>query len=160
MKLLTEEVAISEWICVEYVVMTTHYHAVVYLTKPTLSTGFQRLNARYAQYYNKVYGRRGHVFEGRFTDKIIESDPHRLEVARYVALNPTRAQMCRLPEHYPWSAYGSIVGEYPADPVVDIKAALEPFGGSRAAYRKYVEEVDPRVRRGQTRARPRTKRPR
>jgi putative transposase len=156
--LLAEEVALSSWTCVEYCVMTTHYHAVVYLNKPTLSSGFQRFNMRYAQYYNKHYGRRGHVFGGRFSDKIIESDAHRLEVARYVALNPTRAQMCRLPEDYPWSGYGSIIGRFAPDPVIDIAAALEPFGGSRAAYRRYVEELDPRVRRGQTRVRPRATR--
>jgi len=154
LRFLQEEVAISGWTCFEYVLMTTHYHLVLKLTKPTLSSGFQRLHTRYAQYYNKRNGRRGHVFDGRFHAKIIESPADQLEVARYVALNPTRAQMCRLPEHYPWSAYGSLIGLYPPDPIVDVNAALAPVGGSRAAYRKFVEELDPRVRRGQTRARP------
>jgi hypothetical protein len=62
--------------------------------------------------------------------------------------------MCRLPQHYPWSAYGSIIGFAPADPVIDIRAALEPFDGSRSDYRRFVEESDPRIRRGQAGARP------
>jgi REP element-mobilizing transposase RayT len=159
--LLAEEVELSKWICVEYAIMTTHYHVVLTLTNLSLSSGFQRLNARYAQYYNGRYGRRGHVFEGRFRDKMIETDAHRLEVVRYVARNPTRANMCRLPQHYPWSAYGSIIGFAPADPVIDIRAALEPFDGSRSAYRRFVEESDPRIRRGQAGARPQsvTRRP-
>lgn len=152
--LLAEEVRLSGWICVEYVIMSTHYHVVLELTKSSLSSGFQRFNARYAQYYNGRYERRGHVFAGRFRDKMIETDAHRLEVVRYVARNPTKANMCRLPEHYPWSGYGAIIGFAPVDPVVDLRAALEPFGGSRSAYRRFVEETDPRVRRGQVRARP------
>jgi putative transposase len=153
--MLAEEVLNSGWTCVEYCVMTTHYHVVLFLGENlTLSTGFQRLNTRYAQYYNKEHGRTGHVFGGRFKDSIIDSDEYRLEVVRYVALNPTRANMCQLPEDYPWCGYGSIIGKCAPDPIIDIGAALEPFGGSRAAYRRYVEELDPRVRRGQTRVRP------
>jgi REP-associated tyrosine transposase len=165
LRLLREEVELSRWTCLEYVVMTTHYHLVLRLNKPTLSSGLQRFNTRFAQWFNQANGRRGHVFSGRFGMRIVESTADELEVARYVALNPSRAQMCRLPEHYPWCAYGAIIGLYPPDPIVDVNAALAPIGGSRRAYRAFVEEFDPRVRRaqlessatgrrGQTRARP------
>jgi putative transposase len=127
---------------------------VVHTPKATLSSGFHRLQTRYALYFNKRYHSRGHVFARRFESKVIESAAMQLETVRYVALNPTRARLCRLPEEYPWCAYGSLIGLYPRDPIIDAKAALAPVGGSRAAYRKFVEELDPRIRRGQTRARP------
>ncbi|HEY3962384.1 MAG TPA: transposase [Gaiellaceae bacterium] len=147
LELLIDEIGRSAWTCVEYCFMSTHYHVVLELQKPTLSSGFHRFNGRYARYFNRTYGRRGHAFEERFHARSVETDLHRLEVARYVALNPAKARMCDRPEEYPWSGYGSIIGLQPADPAIDIRAALTPFGGSREAYRAFVEEADPRERR-------------
>lgn len=151
---LREEVEFSNWTCLSYVVMTTHYHLVLRLNEETLSSGLKRLNGRFAQWFNRERGRRGHVFESRFGCRIVESAHDQLDVCRYVALNPTRAQMCRLPEHYAWSGYGAIIGHALPDDIVDIKAA-RALAGSRVAFKKFVEEPDPRVRRGQARARPR-----
>lgn len=154
LRLLREEVALSEWTCLAYAIMSTHYHILLRLEKPTLSSGFMRLNLRYARYYNNRYGLRGHVFERRFGSRIVEGPGDELETARYIALNPARANMCRLPEDYGWSSYGATVGFFPPDSIVDLASALAPVDGSRAAYRRFVEEGDPRLRRGQVRARP------
>ena len=137
----------SRWTCLEYCVMTTHYHLVIELEDETLSSGMTHLNRLYATYFNRTYARRGHAFEARFDDSLVDTPEYRAEVVRYVALNPTRAGICRLPEEYPWSAYGSIVGLFPDDPVIDLGAALAPFGGSRDEYRTFVEQHDPRLRR-------------
>jgi REP element-mobilizing transposase RayT len=146
LKLLREEVRLSDWTCLSYVVMSSHYHLMLRLTEETLSTGFQRLNRRYAIYHNKRYGQRGHCFEQRFQSTLIEDDGGELEVARYLALNPTRAAMCRRPEDWPWSSYGAVAGLYPRDPIVDEAAALAPVRGSRKRYRDYVDELDPRLK--------------
>jgi putative transposase len=151
--LLRDEVDLSNWTCLSYVVMTTHYHLVVHLNESTLSSGFQRLNTRFAQWFNKENGRRGHVFESRFNCNIVDSHFGHLEVCRYVALNPVKAQMCRSPEHYAWSGYGAIVGDALPDDIVDIDAA-RALAGSRPAFRKFVDEPDVRIRRGQALARP------
>jgi hypothetical protein len=138
--------------------MKTHYHALIRLQKLTLSSGFQRLNSRYAQAFNRVHGRRGHLFERRFRDVLVESESHRYEVTRYIHLNAPRANACTRPEEYPWCDYGSTVGLFERDPIVDPRAALELFGSdlptARRRYRRYVEERDPRARRGLTRVRP------
>jgi len=152
-RLLREEATLSDWTCLAYVVMSTHYHVLIRLKKATLSSGFMRMNLRYARYYNQRYELRGHVFDRRFQTRVIEGTGDELETARYIALNPTRANMCRLPEDYGWSSYGATVGLYPKDPIIDLKAALAPVGGSQNGYRRFVEELDPRVRRGQVRAR-------
>src|SRR5579884_4361740 len=116
-RLLREEIAHSGWTCLAYVIMSTHYHLLLRLDKATLSSGFLRFNLRYARYYNRRHGRRGHVFERRFETRIVEGEGDELEVARYIALNPSRANMCEAPEDYGWSAYGSIIGLYPRDPI-------------------------------------------
>jgi REP element-mobilizing transposase RayT len=145
---LLEEVSLSNWTVLEYTVMTTHYHVLLRLNDATLSSGFKRLNERFAQYYNKLHRRRGHVFDGRFESKVVEGSLGQRETARYIALNPVTARMCDAPEEWPWSSHGALAGLAPADAIVDARAALEPFGGCPAAYRAYVLESDDRTRLG------------
>jgi REP element-mobilizing transposase RayT len=153
-----DELARSRWTCLAYSIMSTHYHLLIRLETTTLSSGFQRLNGRYAQWFNHRYARRGHLFERRFRDVMAESDSHRCEASRYIHLNAPRAGMCDRPEEHVWCDYGSTIGARPSDPIVDARQALELFGErldvARHAYRAFVAEADPRVRRGQTRARP------
>jgi putative transposase len=155
-QLLREEVELSSWTCLEYAVMTTHYHVLVRLRKPTLSSGFKRFNVRYAQYFNKKYSRRGHVFDARFQSKIADGRFSQLETARYIARNPLKAGMCDCAEEYPWSGYGAAIGLYRDNGIVDVRALVAMLDGTRAAYRKYVEELDERKRWGQAGVRPRT----
>jgi REP-associated tyrosine transposase len=156
LQLLREEVEVSEWTCLEYVLMTTHFHVLVRLRKATLSSGFHRLNTRYAQYLNKKLRTRGHVFDGRFESKLVEGRFALLETGRYIARNPVRANICEAPERFPWCGYGATIGLFPSDDIVDARAALASFGGSKRAYRTYVEESDARVRWGLAWARPST----
>jgi hypothetical protein len=158
LELLRQEIARSGWQCLAYSLMRTHYHLLIRLTKETLSSGFQRLNSRYAQQFNLRHGRRGHLFERRFRDVLVESEAHRFEVGRYIHLNAPRANMCEVPEDYYWTDYAATIGLVAPDSVVDASKALDIFGKDLpTAQRRYVEfvrEADPRVRRGQTRVRP------
>lgn len=153
--LFEDEVRRSRWTCLAYSLMSTHYHLLIRLEKLTLSSGFQRLNGRYAQVFNRRHERRGHLFERRFRDVMVESDVHRCEATRYIHLNAIRANMCESPEEHVWSDYGSTIGVLPEDPIVDPRIALELFGDrldvARVSYAAFVAEADPRVRRGQTR---------
>ncbi len=151
LRLLGIELVRSSWTCLAYCLMSTHYHVVVQQADQSLSAGFQHLNSRYAQGFNKRHGRRGHVFEARFRSRVVDTFEYRCEVMRYVHLNPTRALHIP-PEDYPWSDYGSTIGVRPRDPLVDPAIALEPFGRdlavARRNYRAFVAERDPRIRRG------------
>lgn len=154
---LAEEAVLSDWIVLDYTLMTTHHHVVVRLKKPTLSSGFKRLHVRFAQHYNKLHARRGSVFDSRFGSRIIESKFDLLETMRYVDRNPVTAQMCFDPADWQWSPHAALAGLAPRDPIVAERAALAPFAGSREAYRAYVLELDRRVRWGQAGVRPLTR---
>jgi hypothetical protein len=153
-ELLRDEAENSDWSILEFSFMSTHYHIVVFLRKATLSSGFKRFNVRYAQYFNRKYRKRGHVFDARFQSKIVEGRFGQCEVMRYVAKNASDARICDRPEQYQWSGYGATIGLFEPDGIVDIDGVLERFG-SREAYRRYVEEPDSRVRWGLVGARPR-----
>jgi putative transposase len=152
--LLAEEVARSNWELLSYSLMSTHYHLLIRLRELTLSSGFQRLNSRYARAYNRRYGRRGALWQRRYFDSIVESDNHLYEAIRYIARNAPRVSACEQPEDWPWCNYGAAIGMYPPDPVVQERALLRLFGSSlkqaRQRLRTFVEEADPRERRSQT----------
>lgn len=155
--LLADQVADSEWTLLEYTLMTTHYHLLLRIEKCTLSSGFRRLQSRYARAYNKRHERRGVVWMQRFHDELVESERHLFEAVRYIALNARRARMVDAPESWPWCSYGSAIGAYPADPIVNEKELLALFARdpvvARRRLRAFVEEKDPRARWRQTRVR-------
>jgi REP element-mobilizing transposase RayT len=155
LRFLSEEIARSDWTCLAYCLMGTHYHLLVRPSDSTLSSGFQRLNLRHAMSYNRRHERRGHLFEARFRDKLVDGLFHHAEAMRYIHLKPVRAGICDEPEQHQWSDYGSTVGLYIGDFIVETKAALEPFGpdlaDAQATYQQFVREPDRRVRRGQVR---------
>jgi REP element-mobilizing transposase RayT len=95
-----------EWICHRFCLIPNHYHLVIEATRPNLSRGMHRLNFTYAQWFNALHGRVGHLFQGRFGAYIIESDRHYDAVLRYVDENPVRAGLCARPEDWPWSSAG------------------------------------------------------
>ena len=152
--LLEEEVERSEWRVLGYTLMTTHYHVFLQLTKCTLSSGFQRLQSRYARTFNRRHNRRGPLWLRRFHDTMPLSDRHLFEVVRYIALNAPRAGMVKRAEDWPWCSYGAAIGVHPPDPIVDENALLALFSPdpavARRRRRKFVEEVDPRERWRQT----------
>lgn len=152
--LLTDEVGRSDWIVLEYSLLSTHYHLLLQLREPTLSSGFQRLQSRYARAYNRRHKRRGVVWQKRFHDRMIESERHLFECVRYIAWNAPRANLCELPEEWPWCSYGAAIGRFGADPLVDEAELLGLFAKTRAEarrlLRRYVEEANPRERWRQT----------
>src|SRR5512140_1219391 len=105
LKLLVEEAERSRWILHDYCLMTTHYHLAIETPECTLSTGMHRLLGRYVQRFNRRHRRRGHLFERRFRNVLVESESHLLTVSRYIALNPVDAAIVARPEEWAWSSY-------------------------------------------------------
>ena len=70
--------------------MTNHTHLI---TEPaddamTLSTLMKRVNGRQSAYVNKLEGRSGSLWEGRYKTRPIQKDAYLLACVRYVELNP------------------------------------------------------------------------
>ena len=146
--LLAAAVNRFQWRCYAYCVMPNHYHFLVETLRPTLGDGMRHLNGSYARWFNRRYGFNGHLFGGRFHSASVESEPHLLELSRYIVLNPVRAGICRRPEDWPWSSYRAIVGLEPVPSFLSPDRLLQHFGRDRSRARKrYAEFVMDEARR-------------
>lgn len=132
------------WSVTAWVLMTNHYHLVVQTPQPNLSRGMHWLNGAYAGWFNRVHGRCGHLFQGRFKAFLIDKEAYFAEVLRYVVLNPVRAKMVERPEDYKWSSYRATGGLVTALEWLDLETALLLFGSdpekAHAGYREFVLE--------------------
>ena len=95
----------SAWECHAYCLMTTHYHVVIEATRERISAGMHQLNGRYAMLFNKRHGRRGHLFESRFSAWVVRDEAHLEATCQYVLDNPARAGLDTA-QPWPWAVPG------------------------------------------------------
>ena len=131
-----------EWECLAYCLMTTHYHAVIRLTKPNLGAGMAVLNGVWAKRFHMRHASEGHLFERRYHSGHLKTESHLFQALRYVELNPVAAGHCPHPNKWNWSSYRAIAGEEPEPAFLAVAAVLELFGDTpEAARRRYVRFV-------------------
>ncbi|HET6684403.1 MAG TPA: transposase [Gaiella sp.] len=140
---LGQSVHRCRWTCLSYCLMTNHFHLLLSLSAPNLSAGMHRLNGTYARRFNERHGHSGHLFDARFSSKLIASEEHLLVALRYVALNPVSAGFCRDPADWPWGSFRAIAGLEQPSRFVAVARVRRIFGrGPDAAlrYAKFVRE--------------------
>ncbi len=102
-----------------YCLMNTHVHVVIQCVAGNLGQAMRFLLGGYAHSFNRRHARTGHLFEGPFDSRPIESERYVLTAVGYVISNPVGAGLCDHPRDHPWSSYGTMLGTVSA-PVVDI----------------------------------------
>jgi REP element-mobilizing transposase RayT len=136
-----------------FVLMTNHYHLLVRTRRANCSRFAQRLNTSYALYYRYKHDHPGHLFQGRYTAKLVDGDTYLLRLTRYIHLNPVKTdeakhfnlkqRIARLSE-YRWSSYPGYVSAARAVPWVDY-CVLKNYGRSwreaRQHYRRFTETM-------------------
>jgi putative transposase len=130
------------WVCHAWCQMTNHYHLLIETPEANLAQGMRQLNGVYTQRFNRAHKRVGHVFQGRYKAILVERDNYLLELARYVVLNPLRANMVKRLEAWQWSSYLPTCGQASAPNWLQTDWILTQFGQRRAsAIAKYVQFV-------------------
>jgi REP element-mobilizing transposase RayT len=142
--LLSEVCRRFNWLCRAYCLMENHYHLLIETPEANLSQGMRQLNGVYTQSFNRLHNRVGHVFQGRYKAILVQKESYLLELARYIVLNPVRAQMVRSAKDWPWSSYRAAAGLVQPSQWLEIDWILAAFGRNRSkaikAYRKFVSE--------------------
>ena len=95
------------WELHAYCQVDNHYHLLVQIRALTLALGMQSLNFRYVQGFNQRHDRRGALVRARYTSTLVTTPGHFLNCLVYIAMNPVKAGLCRRPEEWEWSSYGS-----------------------------------------------------
>ncbi len=85
--------------------MPNHIHLVFRERNTSLGQSMQKILISFVSWYNRKYGRIGHVFQDRFRSEPIESSDYFLRAIRYVHLNPVKGGICDFPGTYPYSSY-------------------------------------------------------
>lgn len=134
--LLAQEIVRAGWVLHEYCLMTNHYHLEIETPEPTLSTGMHRFLGRYVQRFNKRHDRRGHLFQERFKNVLVEKESYGLALSRYIVLNPVRAGIVTRPEEWTWSSYRARAGLAPCPPWLTIEPLLSQFGADRTTQQR------------------------
>jgi len=90
--------------------MGTHYHALLDTPRGNLSEFIRTLNTEYSKAFNRRHERVGHTFEQRFESIVVQREKYLRRVARYIALNPVKARLCRDAAEWPWSTHRATAG--------------------------------------------------
>ncbi|MCU0276736.1 MAG: transposase [Acidobacteria bacterium] len=132
------------WRFHSYVLMDNHYHLLIETPEANLSRGMRQLNGVYTREFNRWHARVGHLFQGRFKAILIEKDDYLVEVSRYIALNPVRANIVDKAQDWPWSSYCATIGIDKPPAWLTVGWILEQYGADRktaaACYKRYVEK--------------------
>jgi REP element-mobilizing transposase RayT len=118
--------------CLAWAIMPNHAHLLLQTERGELSRVMRRLNTGYAVRFNRVYERRGYLFQNRFRSRIVTGDADLMGLIRYVHRNPLEGALVASLEElarFPWSGHGALVGARPPLPFEAVDDALALFGG-------------------------------
>ncbi len=85
--------------------MPNHVHiAIQPHERGHLAKWVHRVTTMYAMYFNRTYGKQGHVFQGRYFSEPILEEEDLPRVLQYIERNPLAAGLVRRAEDWEWSS--------------------------------------------------------
>jgi putative transposase len=134
--------------------MPNHIHLLIRQIKDGGIIKFMsKLGTGYAGYFNKKYGRKGHVFQNRFLSVPIKNDEQLKIVFAYIHVNSISLiepkwkergirnfkKVMKFAKEYKWSSLSDYLGKPNFPSVTDREFILETMGGKKACE-KFVED--------------------
>ena len=97
---------------IAYCLMPNHFHLLVCVKEDgALEEAMQKISTSYTRAINKAYNRTGHLFQGRFKNKLIPNNEYLLHLSRYIHRNPLRAGLVTNIEDWNFSSYSAYIGK-------------------------------------------------
>jgi REP element-mobilizing transposase RayT len=94
-----------------YCLMDNHSHLIIDANGADISKVMHGINLSYARYFNKKYGRHGHLFQDRFKSKVIGNNGYFLRLSAYIHNNPHSLKGYeKSVESYKYSSLGIYMG--------------------------------------------------
>lgn len=112
-----------------YCLMTNHIHLIATPAREdSLNLAIGRTHFIYTQVINRLHGRSGHLWQGRFRSCPMD-EAYTVTAMRYVERNPVRAKMTRMAWAYRWSSAEAHVGKPDAANLLDLATRNELADG-------------------------------
>jgi putative transposase len=131
-----------------FCLMTNHVHLLLAPREPAgLGKLMKRLAGRQTRHHNRLEGRSGTLWEGRYKSSLVQRDDYLLACCRYIELNPVRACMVAEPQDYAWSSCRYRLGLDTADWLDHDPCYLALGDGEnerRQRYREFLQAAIPR----------------
>ena len=89
-----------------YCIMNNHYHMLIKDKNNKISVIMNKINSKYANYYNLKNARTGYVFNDRYHNhsENVENKKYFLTCIRYIHQNPVKAGICNKTYDYKFSS--------------------------------------------------------
>ena len=122
-----------------FCVMPNHFHLLVSENcNGGISRYMQRIQNGYGKYFNTVYKRTGHVFQGPFRAVHMSDNDQFLYVSAYIHKNPYEIKSVKEQyKKYPWSSYADYAGDSRWGKLISTNQILSQFK-STSDYASYV----------------------
>lgn len=131
--------ALVDVVC--FCLMPTHFHLLLgERGDGNISKYLHKILVSFSKYYNIKNERRGHVFEGTFNSKHIDSNDYLLTLSSYIHKNPKEIKQWRgREEYYYFSSYQDYISDNRWADLMKRNIILEQFN-SNDEYKKFIEE--------------------
>ena len=132
---------------ISYCFMPNHIHLLVRQNgESSPAQLISRLHTSYAMFFNKKYGKVGHLFQDRYKQKIVGDDSYLPTLVSYIHLNPVKDGLIDQPGRYKWSSYNEYYYSGTSGGICDRKA-IQDLGlttlPSDTKLRQLAGEIDP-----------------
>ena len=113
-----------------YCLMSNHFHLLIREREESVGETVKRIASSYVYYYNRKYGRDGHLFKERFKSEPVNDMAYFTVLLRYIHQNPVKAGIVERVKDYEYSSWGEFDGTVePVFQICDTRTVLNriPF---------------------------------
>ena len=143
MHFLSDARAKDPHLLLAFCLMPNHIHLLTETRHVPLSKIMHRLLLRYTIYFNRRYGRSGHLFQNRFKSKPCKDENYLLQLLVYIHDNPRRSGLVTSKDTYLNSSERAYQRALATKAPVDNLRALQLIGPSpKAALKAYHLYLD------------------
>ena len=123
------------WTVFAWVLMSNHYHLAIRSKAVPISRGFQYLQGRFSQQFNRRRRRTGALWQSRYHAKPINEQGYLDRVILYIHLNPVAGGLVDRPVDHVFGGHREIAKGV-TNPIVDVDDCLLSFGQTQREARK------------------------
>ncbi|MEK7868583.1 MAG: transposase [Candidatus Omnitrophota bacterium] len=126
--------------------MPNHIHLLLKFLESNMPNAMKELLQKYAEYFNRKYQRKGHVFSGAYRSALCCDDGYLLAASLYIHINPVKKGLVKNPADYRWSSCALFLNEAEKETFIDYKFILAVLDDNiyqaRMQYKDLLGKVD------------------